>query len=74
MDRYIALLRGINVGGKNLLPMQELVTMLQSMGALEISTYIQSGNGLFTSTIANRDNWCQTLAQKIHAEFAKSVV
>lgn len=68
MDRYIALLRGINVGGKNLLPMKELVTMLQSLGALEINTYIQSGNVLFTGTITDRDNWCQTLAQKIHAE------
>lgn len=68
MKKYIALLRGINVGGKNLLPMQDLVAMLQSMGAFEISTYIQSGNVLFTASIANADDWCQNLAQKIQAE------
>lgn len=68
MQKYIALLRGINVGGKNLLPMQDLVTMLRTMGALEISTYIQSGNALFTAAIANSDDWCQRLAEKIHAE------
>lgn len=68
MRKYIALLRGINVGGKNLLPMQDLVAMLQSMGALEIGTYIQSGNVLFTAAIADAEDWCQNLAQKIQAE------
>jgi uncharacterized protein (DUF1697 family) len=44
MKHYILLLRGINVGGKNALPMKELVSILEGMGAVEVRTYIQSGN------------------------------
>ena len=47
MKTYIALLRGINVGGKNALPMKELVAMLESIGAQNIKTYVQSGNAVF---------------------------
>ena len=65
MERYIALLRGINVGGKNLLPMKELVSLLQSMGARDVITYIQSGNVVFQSVIAQRQDWCERLTQNI---------
>ncbi len=44
---YIALLRGINVGGKALLPMRELVTIFEAAGASGVRTYIQSGNVIF---------------------------
>lgn len=47
MKTYIALLRGINVGGKNLLPMKELSAMLGDLGAQNVKTYIQSGNAVF---------------------------
>jgi uncharacterized protein (DUF1697 family) len=47
MNTYIALFRGINVGGKNLLPMNELVVLLEDIGARNIKTYIQSGNAIF---------------------------
>ena len=53
MNTYIALFRGINVGGKNSLPMQALVALLENMGARKIRTYIQSGNAVFQS--AERD-------------------
>jgi uncharacterized protein (DUF1697 family) len=49
MKTYIALCRGINVGGKNVLPMKELVVMLQSIGAQNVKTYVQSGNAVFQS-------------------------
>jgi uncharacterized protein (DUF1697 family) len=49
MKTYIALFRGINVGGKNLLPMNELVVLLDDIGARNIKTYIQSGNAIFQS-------------------------
>jgi uncharacterized protein (DUF1697 family) len=49
MHTYIALFRGINVGGSNLLPMRELVTILESLGLKDVSTYIQSGNAVFGS-------------------------
>lgn len=49
MTVYIALLRGINVGGKNIIKMAELKRMFESLGLCEVHTYIQSGNVLFKS-------------------------
>lgn len=49
MKEYIALLRGVNVGGKNKLPMKELVDILESLGYQDVRTYIQSGNVVFSS-------------------------
>ena len=46
---YVALLRGINVGGHSLIKMAELKTCLQEAGFENVSTYIQSGNVLFSS-------------------------
>lgn len=45
----IALLRGINVGGRNRLPMKELAAMFVEAGCYDVRTYIQSGNVLFRS-------------------------
>jgi uncharacterized protein (DUF1697 family) len=47
MKTCVALLRGINVGGKNILPMNELVAMLEGLGAINVKTYVQSGNAVF---------------------------
>lgn len=44
---WIALLRGINVGGKNKLPMKELVGLFETLGCKDVRTYIQSGNVIF---------------------------
>jgi uncharacterized protein (DUF1697 family) len=49
--RYLALLRGINVGGRNPVPMADLRAALEDAGYTEVSTYIQSGNVLLTSSI-----------------------
>lgn len=49
MTVYIALLRGINVGGKNIIKMAELKKLFESIGLYEVKTYIQSGNVLFKS-------------------------
>jgi len=51
-SRHIALLRGINVGGKHRLPMAELVAVFEAAGARDVATYIQSGNVLFTASAA----------------------
>jgi len=50
MPRWIVLLRGINVGGKNILPMSELVRHLQALNLEDVKTYIQSGNAVFRSS------------------------
>ena len=47
MPQWIALFRGINVGGNNLLPMSKLVSDLESLKLHGIRTYIQSGNVVF---------------------------
>ena len=44
---YLALLRGVNVGGKNKLPMKELAGIFVAAGCDNVRTYIQSGNVLF---------------------------
>jgi uncharacterized protein (DUF1697 family) len=47
MTAFVALLRGINVGGKNILPMSEFRDLLATQGCEDIATYIQSGNAVF---------------------------
>jgi uncharacterized protein (DUF1697 family) len=49
MARYVALLRGINVGGKNLIKMADLQACLEEDGLEDVATYIQSGNVVFGS-------------------------
>ncbi|UTW04244.1 DUF1697 domain-containing protein [Amphritea atlantica] len=44
IETYILLFRGINVGGRNILPMRDLSLLLQENGFDEVKTYIQSGN------------------------------
>lgn len=50
MPTNIALLRGVNVGGHNKVPMSALRELIESLGHTDVSTYIQSGNVVFTST------------------------
>ena len=68
MKTYIALFRGINVGGNNVLPMKELVARLESIGAQNVKTYIQSGNAVFQSQETN----ASLLQNKISAAIKKS--
>jgi uncharacterized protein (DUF1697 family) len=49
MTTYIALLKGINVGGKNIIKMADLKQHFSTMGLSNVRTYIQSGNVLFES-------------------------
>ncbi|MCU1429002.1 MAG: hypothetical protein JWL83_3002 [Actinomycetia bacterium] len=49
MPAYVGLLRGINVGGKNKVPMAELRSIFEQLGCADVQTYIQSGNVVFTS-------------------------
>ena len=49
MASHVALLRGINVGGRNKVPMADLREVVTSLGHTEVSTYIQSGNVLFST-------------------------
>src|SRR5688572_9546175 len=67
MARYVALLRGINVGGKNLIKMTALKACFEDGGLREVATYIQSGNVVFTSAGS-----AATLTLEIEAMLAKA--
>lgn len=64
MTIWVCLLRGINVGGKNKLPMTELKRMLAKLGATGARTYIQSGNAVF-SAVLDRDEFTDLLEREI---------
>jgi uncharacterized protein (DUF1697 family) len=49
-ETFVALFRGINVGGKNLLPMKVLTEMFERAGGADVRTYIQSGNVVFVAS------------------------
>ena len=51
MTVYVALLRGVNVGGHNRLPMATLRAVATGCGFGDVQTYIQSGNAVFTSRL-----------------------
>jgi uncharacterized protein (DUF1697 family) len=51
--RYLALLRGINVGGNNLVKMPDVRRVFEGVGCKDVTTYIQSGNVLFESRLKN---------------------
>jgi uncharacterized protein (DUF1697 family) len=68
MKTYIALFRGINVGGRHILPMKELVALLEGLGCRNVKTYIQSGNAVFESKVNNTSQ----ISKQISAEIKKS--
>ena len=65
--RYLVLLRGINVGGKNKLPMAALKSFLEDLGFEDVSTYIQSGNAIVQSDLA-----AASIASKIEKELVSA--
>ena len=65
--RYIALLRGINVGGNNIIKMTDLKVVFEEIGFTAVSTYIQSGNVLFSTQEQNK----QTIEAKIEEHLSK---
>ena len=68
MKTYIALFRGINVGGKNKLPMKDLAATLANAGARDVATYIQSGNAVFRSEEGN----ASLLSDRVRAALEES--
>jgi uncharacterized protein (DUF1697 family) len=63
---FIALYRGINVGGKNSVKMDSLRAMHERLGHQRVTTYIQSGNAVF---LAN--GLAESITRKVAAEFIK---
>ncbi len=67
MNTYIALLRGINVGGQKKIKMAELRSVLENMGLKNVQTYIQSGNIVF----GHNDTDTKALEIRVHDKIEK---
>lgn len=65
MPTCIALLRGVNVGGRNKLTMQDLVRDLESLKLTDVRTYIQSGNVVFETTRTSTKRLANAIADTI---------
>lgn len=65
----MALLRGINVGGKNIIKMADLRRAFTALGCMDVTTYIQSGNVLFESKVDNTQTLCFSIEQALAKEF-----
>ena len=66
-SQYLALLRGLNVGGKNLVKMADLRAAFESMDFADVATYIASGNVLFRAPRQRRED----LAARIESELTR---
>ncbi len=69
MTTYVALLRAINVGGKNRLPMPELKALIAAAGCQEVRHYIQSGNVVFRAKPGVASKLCADLPLQIELQF-----
>jgi uncharacterized protein (DUF1697 family) len=67
--KYAALLRGINVGGNNKVPMKVVVQLFESAGFTNVSTYINSGNIFFESDVNHKVEITSTILELFNKEF-----
>ena len=67
MTSYVALLRGINVGGNNMVAMADLRAMLTALGFADVKTVLQSGNAVFRGPATSPAR----LEQRLEAEMTK---
>lgn len=72
MKRYIILLRGINVSGKNKIPMADLRALLGTLEFINVKTYIQSGNIILDSDL-DQNTICQKIKAGIASKFGFEV-
>jgi uncharacterized protein (DUF1697 family) len=71
--RNVALLRGINVAGRNRLPMKDLVSLFAQAGCLDVTNYIQSGNVVFTAPAAGLNALPAVITKRIAERFGLRV-
>ena len=70
MSTYVALLRGINVGGKNVIKMTALKECFERQGFTDVATYIQSGNVVFSSGAKGDAALTRRIEEALAAAFA----
>ncbi|WP_433965706.1 DUF1697 domain-containing protein [Tunturiibacter gelidiferens] len=71
--RYVALMRGVNVGGKNMVPMKDLVGIFAAAGCGDVVTYIQSGNVVFRADDKVVKRLESVIAKKVEERFGFKV-
>ena len=69
MKRYIALLRGINISGKNKIPMAELKKEFEKLAFEEVKTYLNSGNVIFSSNEDDTNRFTSQIEEVIKNQF-----
>lgn len=67
--KYIALLRGINVGGNNKVPMQKLRECFEAQGFTNVATYINSGNVIFNTKLKSERSMVRRIEEGIEQVF-----
>lgn len=73
MKRYIALLRGINISGKNKVPMAELKKAFEELGVGAVKTYLNSGNVIFSSDDENIEGLTSRIEAMIKDQFGLDI-
>ena len=73
MIKYVAFLRGINVGGKRLIKMEDLRRVVESIGLKNVRTFIASGNVLFETSQNNREALTKKIEKKLLTAFGHDV-
>ena len=73
MKRYIALLRGINISGKNKIPMPELKAYLTELGFIAVHTYLNSGNVAFSVDENNENTLSNSIKDMIQKRFGLDI-
>ncbi len=68
--RYLALLRGINVGGKNIIKMTDLKACFENIDCADVATFIQSGNVVFRSEERDATKFVSKIEGALSARFA----
>jgi uncharacterized protein (DUF1697 family) len=71
--RYIALLRGINVGGNTMIKMADLKSCFEGLGFKNVVSYINSGNLAFDATKATEEKICTKIEKAVEKEFGKAI-
>ncbi|MDQ3750797.1 MAG: DUF1697 domain-containing protein [Acidobacteriota bacterium] len=73
MMKYVAFLRGINVGGKNKVKMETLREVFAALGFANVKTYINSGNVIFETSETDDNALAAEIEQAIQAEFSLNI-
>ncbi len=73
VTRYVALLRAVNVGGRNRLPMPALRAELESLGHGEVTTVLQSGNVVLDSSLSSATAIAAGIEERIASAFGLDV-